>query len=358
MPVASPLLLANGQIQAGPPPTKIGRFQPTAVFDAYWTFAAERQRIFFRRLLGNPPPWTSDPVLRANRFTNAYRASDRVSQFLISHVIPNSEPHANDIFFRVMLFKLFNRINTWRLLETTLGDLHEGTFDVVVYNRVLSAAFLGGHRLYSAAYIMPAPKLGAARKHTNHLLLLKLMLAHELPERISRAPRMEAAYHLLVSYPSIGPFLAFQFLTDLNYSTLTSFDEMEFVVAGPGAVDGIRKCFTDTGGLSDSGVIRAVAEMAEAQFEQRGLDFPHLWGRALQLIDCQNLFCEIDKYARVAHPSIVGRTGRQRIKRRYREVNPEPFACGYPPKWGLPRSEVAIDGRKVPYPPAAVPARK
>ena len=34
------------------------------------------------------------------------------------------------------------------------------------------------------------------------------------------------------------------------------------------------------------------------------LDFQNLWGRRLQLIDCQNLFCEVDKYSRVypAHP--------------------------------------------------------
>ena len=36
---------------------------------------------------GQPAPWTSDPILRRHRFTNCYRAADRVSQFLISQVI-------------------------------------------------------------------------------------------------------------------------------------------------------------------------------------------------------------------------------------------------------------------------------
>ena len=31
-----------------------------------------------------------------------------------------------------------------------------------------------------------------------------------------------------------------------------------------------------------------------------------LRGRRLQLIDCQNLFCEVDKYAVVAHPGVRG----------------------------------------------------
>lgn len=59
----------------------------THVFDTYWRFAAERQEVFFRRLSGSAPPWTEDPVLRAFRFTNVYRAADRVSQYLIRRVI-------------------------------------------------------------------------------------------------------------------------------------------------------------------------------------------------------------------------------------------------------------------------------
>ena len=45
------------------------------------------------------------------------------------------------------------------------------------------------------------------------------------------------------------------------------------------------------------------------------LQFSKLGGkRSLQLIDFQNLFCEIGKYARVAHPEFAGASGRTRIK--------------------------------------------
>jgi len=348
------LLLPVATELPNPSPVIFGsrRLWATAVFDAYWNFAVERQRVFFRRLLGDTPPWTDDSVLRVHRFTNAYRASDRVSQFLITRVIPKSYSTPRDAFFRVLLFKIFNRIDTWRRLESALGELHVASFEVDRYNGVLDQSIRRGDRVYSAAYIMPVPKFGASRKHTNHLLLLKLMLEQELPERITAASTMEAAYELLLGYPSIGPFLAYQFIIDLNYSGITSFEEMEFVVPGPGAVDGIRKCFSDTGGLSDADVIRAMADIAGTQFQERGLTFPDLWGRPMQLIDFQNLFCEIDKYARVTQPMIAGRSGRQRIKRKYRQPNPEPLVPGYPSKWKLPRAGVALDGRNVPYPAA------
>ena len=75
---------------------------------------------------------------------------------------------------------------------------------------------------------------------------------------------------------------------------------------GPGARDGIHKCFDDLGGLSETDIIRLVTDRQEYEFEQLGLEFRSLWGRPLQLIDCQNLFCEVSKYARVVHPDVEG----------------------------------------------------
>ena len=58
---------------------------------------------------------------------------------------------------------------------------------------------------------------------------------------------MQEAFDLIRAYPTIGDFLAYQYVTDVNYSTVTDFTEMEFVVPGPGAIDGIRKCFIGHG---------------------------------------------------------------------------------------------------------------
>jgi hypothetical protein len=109
---------------------------------------------------------------------------------------------------------------------------------------------------------------------------------------------------------------------------------MEFVVPGPGARDGIRKCFADTGGLNEIDIIRLVTDRQQAEFDRLGLEFKSLWGRPLQLIDCQNLFCEVDKYSRVKHPEFAGLTGRTRIKQKYRKST-EPIQFWYPPKWEL-----------------------
>lgn len=314
--------------------------ETTPVFDMYWQFAFERQEIFHKRLAGEPGPWTDDSILRTYRFTNAYRAADRVSQFLIRHVIYDGEQSADEVFFRTILFKLFNRVETWTLLRDRIGPLTWKTFHFERYNTVLDTELRSGRRVYSSAYIMPNPPLGARRKHSNHLLLLSRMMKTGAPAKVAAAKSLSGVFEILRSFPSVGDFLAFQYAVDLNYSELTQFAEMDFVVAGPGARSGIRKAFAGPTALSDEEIVREVTEAADREFEERGLRFRTLCGRRLQLIDCQNLFCEIDKYSRIAYPQIVG-NGRTRIKRKF-AASVTPLAQWYPPKWGLPLPEAEV----------------
>lgn len=322
---------------------------PTVVFDTYWRFAAERQRIFFARFEGKSAPWTSDEILNQYKFTNAYRASDRVSQYLIREVIYSGPTELEDTFFRIILFKLFNKIETWRLLETQLGQIRWSSYRYSDYERVLSKAIQSGTAIYSAAYIMASghEMFGVQRKHQSHLKLVELMMKEAVPERLAESRTMREGFELLRSYPLIGDFLAYQLITDVNYANLTDYSEMEFTMPGPGARDGIRKCFSSLGGLSEVDIIRLMADRQEHEFNRLGIDFMSLWGRNLQLIDIQNIFCEIDKYSRVRHPEVAGISGRTRIKQKFKQTSQESIQYFYPPKWNLAVPSVKIkEGRK------------
>jgi hypothetical protein len=319
--------------------------EPTEVYDTYWRFAAERQSIYLRRLAREPGPWTKDPIIRAYRFTNTYRASDRVSQYLIREVLYREDrpQAAPEVFFRTMLFKLFNKIETWEAIESKVGPVAYKAVNFNTVSSVLDDLLNQGHAIYSAAYIMPSPRLGRTRKHDNHLALLSRMMEDHLPDRIRQAASLATVYEMLLRYPGIGSFLAFQYAIDLNYSTLLDFDESDFVMAGPGALDGIAKCFTYTGNCSPEDVIYRVADDQVRSFARMGINFPALYGRPLQPIDCQNLFCEISKYARVAHPQHRGIAGRTRIKQSY-TMHPRPLPSPmFPPRWKLDHSSPSSD---------------
>lgn len=307
----------------------------TEVYDTFWKFAAERQEIFFRRLENRPPPWSDDPIFQRHKFTNTYRASDRVSQFLIQHVIYEGDQTPEEVFFRTILFKLFNKVGTWKLLQGKLGEVRRTEYSFARFDAILTEAVSKGERIYSGAYIMPpALAFGYGKKHQNHLRLLEQILYDEVPQRVAEARTMRKAFEILRSYPGVGDFLAYQFVIDLNYGESLNFSEMEFVVPGPGARDGIAKCFRNLGGLTEADVIRFVTDHQVEEFQSRGLSFRGLWGRALQLVDCQNLFCEVAKYARLAYPGIKGRGNRKRIKQVFRPSD-QPIVYWFPPKWGL-----------------------
>lgn len=333
-----PQALAQPQVEECEPPAVVriaGRaLRPTPVFDTYWRFATARQRVYLARLGEASLPADQDPVLAQYRFTNCFRAADRVSQYLIGQVSYRGDQEWREVFFRTLLFKVFNKIQTWQLLEERLDEVTWREYEFWALDSVLSKAFEEGERLYSAAYITPPPALGEQRKHSNHLRLIELMMGQGAPERIQESISMREAYEVLLGFPAVGPFLAYQYLIDLNYAAQMPFSEMDFVVPGPGARDGIRKCFGRTADGLEAEVIRYMADTQHEHFDRLGLQFTGLRGRPLQLIDCQNLFCEIDKYSRVVHPEVVGISGRSRIKQLYRE-NAAPLTAWFPPKWGI-----------------------
>ena len=324
-------------MRMSPAPSSRTEIEPTVVFDTFWWFAAERLAMYYRRLAGSSPPWTTDSILSTYRFTNTYRITDRVTQYLVREIQyhPNRSQTPQELFFRTLIFKIFNKIETWEAIERKHGPLMWASVDMNGVDQTLSELLSNGSRIYSAAYIMPSPRFGSLRKHTNHLKLIETMMNDRLSERLQQAPDLGTVYEALACYPGLGRFLSFQFTIDLNYSNLFDFSETYFVISGPGAIDGISKCFESVSGMSPEEVIYWVTDRQEQEMAKRGIQFPGLFGRPLQPIDCQNLFCEVSKYARVKHPHFSGRTKRHRIKQSFRRNDrpiPAPF---FPPRWGL-----------------------
>lgn len=237
----------------------------TKVYDTYWKFANERQNIFIRKFEGEENNLTEDKILQEYKFTNAYRASDRVSQYLIRNIIYQNGYSEEDIIFRILLFKTFNNIDTWKKLENILGKIVYNEYDIERYGKLLNDYYMKGEKLYSGAYIMASGKtaFGQERKFMNHLMLIDYMMKDNITKKIVYSRSLEEVYHLLLTYPTIGTFLAYQYAIDINYSELIDFNEMEFVVAGPGAKAGIRKCFSNSEEYSKEYIIKYMCEHQE-----------------------------------------------------------------------------------------------
>lgn len=179
--------------------------KPTPVYDTYWKFAAKRQEVFFNRLGGGDYPWTDDSIIRKYKFTNAYRASDRVSQYLIRNVIYEDNYYTpEDQCFRILFFKLFNKIETWEYIKNAVGEITYSSYNYDRYNQLLSERIDANERIYSAAYIMPSGKscFGFEKKHQNNLKLLEYMMKSGLSKQIAKAKSLEELYRVLLDYPT------------------------------------------------------------------------------------------------------------------------------------------------------------
>jgi len=153
------------------------------IFRVLWDFAAERHSIYLMRVAGKRGPWTKNPILGQYKFTNAYRVADRVSQYLISMTYKSPVDDVRTIFLRTLLFKIFNRIDTWEDIVELVGVPVAGEFNFDTCEAVLQQIKTAGRSIYSGAYIMPSVGTAGASKHRMHLTLLRHMLEGHFPER-------------------------------------------------------------------------------------------------------------------------------------------------------------------------------
>jgi hypothetical protein len=238
------------------------------------------------------------------------------------------------VIFRILLFKLFNKESTWELLEANIGSINLATFNISKYSEILEDAISNGKAIYNDAYISCANKAyGYNRKHDNHLALLKqIFLIDRGHLKLIKAKDMEEAFNVLRQYPLIGDFMAYQLVTDINYSDVVNWSEMEFTVVGPGSKRGIKKCFENIKGYSEKDIIKYMCNNQEKEFKRLGLNFIKTCNRPLQYIDCQNIFCEFDKYCRKAMPDL--KSNRTKIKKKYLPKK-EKIEYMYPLKWSV-----------------------
>lgn len=321
---------------------------PGENFPYYLYWMCERMNIFWKKYEGKPAPWTEDEVLRNGKFCNVYRCLDRVSQYLLSHVIYNGKKYEpEDIFFRILLFKHFNKIETWDLMEKEFGEI---TYEVGLENiaKFLDDCIERKIAIYGNAYIIncffyqyPEYKhITKLSKHRAHFRIYEdeIFQNGHLYDFLE-AGSLEELFWVFRKMKIYGDFTAQQYAIDLNYSTLFDFDENDFVITGPGSIRGIERTFESARGCDYVGVIKWIHEnLEELLFDftkETSMEFYPLPNRMPTLIDLQSTFCETDKYLRARGLDTPGvKVKGVRMKAEYKE-SPKKIEYLFPPKWNI-----------------------
>ena len=209
------------------------------VYLLYWM--TERMDIFMRRYKGEQFPYTEDNILKNNKFTNVYRSLDRVSQYLIKEIINKDENYSKeDLFWRILIFRHFNKIETWQWLMKDLGDI---TFKTKKEDLIFSLKKYSdlGNPVYNNAFMLTAPfmrkqdfmkEFGLIKGSKKYDIYLRIFYKHFIERKniykVLEAKSLEDLYNKLREVPAFANFLAMQFTTDFNWSSLFNFNENDF----------------------------------------------------------------------------------------------------------------------------------
>ncbi len=293
-------------------------FRPDRL-DIFWRFLCERQAIWYRRCRQHQsPPWTDDPVLQHERFTNVYRELDPGTEYALTHILEITAPKA-DKMFNVMLYRLIGRAET----HAALSFQHLASFDPSHLTRVLRRLRdIEGKAPFTAAYMVSAYSgLGAGDKISSVTQIFRTLHTNFSAsyERIVACQTAAEVYDELRQVYGFGNFLAYQVLVDLLYPLhvygnrpLLPYTHDDWASAGPGAQRGITMLLCEGSRSTDLEVMRWLRVSQRAEFDRLGLPFQFLTDSnghliELSLANIQNCLCEFHKYVKIREGTGRGR---------------------------------------------------
>lgn len=271
-----------------------------------FAFASERHRAHLRRVAGDPPPWTDDPIIRQYRFCNIYRELDTVTSWLAEEW---REPHQDDpdLWFAFVVARHMNNIPFLRAME---GPPVPWNADH--YRRVAAERAARGQQVFSGAYMIGTRHTGSKPDYLADMVFEPLWR-----QRRTLSPRpgdtLTSFHTILGQFYGLGSFMSAQVIADIKYvgPLREAADWHTFAASGPGSRRGLNRVLDrplrhpwseDDWRLA---LTRLRTELLP-RFRELGWEEPH--GQ-----DVQNMLCEFDKYERArlgeGRPKQIFRSG-------------------------------------------------
>jgi len=250
----------------------------------YWVH--ERMAIRKKKERGDPWPWTEDPIFREFKFTNAHREHDKTTVWFREHI---RDPLAlkPEVYMATVIFRWFNLIETGETLMH--HNLHIDWDPETAYKVIVPL-----EKWVTGAYMIKSPTgLNKVRGVCETITTVW----NDRHKFLGKCPwaTLEKMNDWLEGYPFLGPFLAYELVTDLRFTAIGSsaIDINTWANAGPGAMRGLNRIngreLTDTSKRHDW--CAEMVHLLHIARTQQSLDF--------ELREIEHSLCEFDKYERV-----------------------------------------------------------
>lgn len=270
--------------------------------DFVW-WMCERQHIWRRRFVEEQdPPWTDDPILQEYHFCNVHRELDAGTQYYLDTIASANDQET--ILLNTIVYRFFNRPETMDVLNPPVTVSRWESEDITARLHIHEQS----HPVFSSAYRVTTHEWADSLSKIDNIIYG--VIRDDLLENWTRyvnsilnADSMEDAWEGLKEIRGIGDFLAYEIVTDLNYSVLP-FSENDFVNIGPGAAKGLDYIF----GQVEENDLRRLCQNIDHLFSEHGYTFPY-WEEKpeLTLRDIEHSLCELSTYVGIRDGTQSGR---------------------------------------------------
>lgn len=279
----------------------------------FFNYARARYKIMLHRQAGMDAPWTDDSILQEYRFCNVFREDDVVTQWIREHV---RNPLRDDerVVLAMVVARWFNRVSTlkriWGLLPTAHKDVNMSTDLFHDWNSDYARKRLKNHApLVTGAYMVKTP--AGMNKLEGVLQCIDIVAAAidrgELRHAIQSGlfTTLREATTWLSQFPYLGPFMAYEVVTDLRHTSIleNATDIMTWANPGPGAARGAGRVLGhgpdhfDRNRAADHDLIQVVMQNLLELAHPLNTHWPSDWP-SWEMRDVEHTLCEFDKYER------------------------------------------------------------
>ncbi len=261
------------------------------MYSNFFNFINERHLIHLRRLRGQEFPWTEDPILQKYKFTNVFRENDKTTVWFREN-IRDPLKDEQDVILATIIFRWFNLIATGEVLKKHY--LHRFWDSDLCYKVMKDEP-----QWITGAYIIKTPN-GMDKLAGVCWCIDQIMKNHNkfLDDIHEAKDSLRKLWEVLLPYPYMGPFMAYEVVTDWRHTWVgkNADDIMDWANPGPGAKRGLNRIYNrpvDKHVKSGQNIVE-MRELLKAS-----PDFLHGQVPDLEMRDIEHSLCEFDKYERV-----------------------------------------------------------
>jgi len=276
----------------------------------YWIHERELIRIA-KEHLNLEPPWTDDEILQKYKFCQVFREEDRTTRWFKRHIrnVWRDDP---EVLMATVIFRWFNFIETGRTLIR--HNLH------IEWDRKKAIEEITKQdKWVTGAYIVKTPnrmdKVTGVAECISHMWSDR----EKLVDQILATESLEKSWEILRDYPYMGPFMAYEVITDLRHTYLLrdAKDILTWANAGPGAMRGLNRLAGRDLDFSRrshpwNDEMRELWEISRERLNPNLIDLSRF-----EMREIEGGLCEFDKYSR-----ILNEEGRTRSVYKYDENLP------------------------------------